>query len=92
MEHRTAFWTIRTEEAAAASKLFHLTGSKAKDIDVVMTVDEVDLERQQKALDCCVTYRKTIERAGARRKIPREGCLRPIRRRTIRRLGAWLRG
>ena len=36
---RLAFWTIRAESAAQASKLFHLTGSKVEDIDVVMTVD-----------------------------------------------------
>ena len=69
---RLAFWTIRAEEAAGASELFHLTGSKAEDIDVVMTVDEVDVEKQQQVLDCYVTYRETIERAGARRNIPRE--------------------
>ena len=64
--------TIRAEAAAGASELFHLTGSKAEDIDVVMTVDEVDVEKQRRALDCYVTYRETIERAGARRNIPRE--------------------
>jgi hypothetical protein len=64
--------TIRAEEAAGARELFHLTGSKAEDIDVVMTVDEVDVEKQQQALDCNVTYRETIENAGARRNIPRE--------------------
>ena len=74
---RLAFWTIRAEEAAGASELFHLTGSKAEDIDVVMAVDEVDVARQQQALDCAVTYPKTIEAhqdgaAGARRSIPRE--------------------
>jgi hypothetical protein len=69
---RLAFWTIRAEEAAQASELFHLTGSKAEDIDVVMTVDEIDVEKQRQALDCYVTYRETIERAGARRNIPRE--------------------
>ena len=67
-----AFWTIRAEDADRASKLFHLTGSKTEDIDVVMTVDEVDVEKQQQALDCYVTYRETIERAGARRNVPRE--------------------
>ncbi|MBN1811270.1 MAG: hypothetical protein JXA14_05495, partial [Anaerolineae bacterium] len=61
MLHRTAFWTIPAEEAPGASKLFHLTGSKAEDIDVVMMVDEVDVEKQQRALDCYVTYRETIE-------------------------------
>ena len=69
---RLAFWTIRAESAAQASELFHLTGSKAEDIDVVMTVDEVDVEKQQQALDCYVTYQTTIEQAGARRNIPRE--------------------
>ena len=69
---RLAFWTIRAEEAAGASELFHLTGSKAEDVDVVVTVDEVDVEKQQRALDCYVTYRETIERAGARSNIPRE--------------------
>jgi hypothetical protein len=72
MLHRAAFWTIRAEEAAGASELFHLTGSKAEDIDVVMTVDEVDVEKQRRALDCYVTYQETIEAAGARRNIPRE--------------------
>ena len=52
--HRAAFWTIRAEEAAGASELFQLTGSKPEDIDVVMTVDEVDVEKQQQALDCMV--------------------------------------
>jgi hypothetical protein len=69
---RLAFWTIRAEDAAGASDLFHLTGSKAEDIDVVMMVDEVDVEKQRQALDCYVTYRETIEKAGARRNIPRE--------------------
>jgi hypothetical protein len=68
---RLAFWTIR-EEGTDQSELFHLTGSKAEDIDVVMTVDEVDVENQRQALDCYVTYQQTIEQAGARRNIPRE--------------------
>jgi hypothetical protein len=77
MLHRAAFWTICAEEAAGASELFHLTGFKAEDIDVAMTVDEVDVEKQQQALDGYVTYRETIEAhqdgaAGARRNIPRE--------------------
>ena len=42
-----------------------LTGSKAEDVDVVMTVDEVDVEKQRQALDCSVTYRGMIGRAGA---------------------------
>ena len=74
---RLAFWTI-TEQGTDQSELFHLTGSKAEDIDVVMTVDEIDVEKQRQALDCYVTYRETIEAhqdgsAGDRRNIPREG-------------------
>jgi hypothetical protein len=69
---RLAFWTIRAEAAAQASELFHLTGSRAEDNDVVMTVDEVDVGRQRQSLDCYVTYRETIEEAGAKRKLPRE--------------------
>jgi hypothetical protein len=38
---RLAFWTIRAEEAAGASELFHLTGSKAEDIDVVMPLESL---------------------------------------------------
>ena len=30
------------------------------------------MEKQRRALDCYVTYRETIEKAGARRNIPRE--------------------
>ena len=38
----------------------------------MMTVDEVDVEKQRRALDCYVTYQQMIEEAGARRNIPRE--------------------
>ena len=69
---RLAFWTIPAEKAAGANELFHLTASRAEDIDVVMTVDEVDVEKQRRALDCYVTYQQTIEEAGARRNIPRQ--------------------
>ena len=68
---RLAFWTI-TEEGTGQSELFRLTGSRAEDIDVVMTVDEVDVKNQRRALDCYVSYTETIERAGARRNIPRQ--------------------
>ena len=44
--------TIRAEVAAGASELFHLTGSKAEEIEVLTTVDEVDVEKQRQALDC----------------------------------------
>jgi len=73
---RLAFWTIRAEEAAGASKLFHLTGSKPEDIDVVVPLDEADLEAMRRALDCYVTYAATIEshldEPGIKHNIPRE--------------------
>ena len=41
---RLATWAI-TEEGTDQSALFHLTGSKPEDVDVVMTVDEAFAER-----------------------------------------------
>jgi t-SNARE complex subunit (syntaxin) len=86
--------TIRAEAAAGASELFHLTGSKAEEIDVLMTVDEEDVEKRQQALDCSVTYRETIEAhqdgsAGPGAISRARRCLRSTRRRTIRRSRAW---
>ena len=37
-----------------------------------MTVDEVDVEDQQRALTCYVTYQATIEEAEIRNSISRE--------------------
>ena len=68
---RLAFYTI-PEEAAAQGELFHLSGSKAKEIDCVFAVDEVDIENARRALDCYVTYQETIEKSGIRRDIPRQ--------------------
>jgi hypothetical protein len=72
MLHLAAFWTIRAEEAAGASELFHLTGSKPEDIDVVVPLDEADLDAMRRALDCYVTYAATVEESGIKRDIPRE--------------------
>ena len=68
---RLAFYTI-PEEAAAQGELFHLSGSKADEIDCVFAVDEVDIENARRALDCYVTYQETIEKSGVRRNIPRQ--------------------
>jgi hypothetical protein len=59
---RLAFFTF-TEEEAAGFDFFHLTGSKAQDIDALLTVDEVDIETNYRALDCYVTYKETIEQS-----------------------------
>jgi hypothetical protein len=59
---RLAFFTFTAEEAAQFD-FFHLTGSKAEAIDAVVTVDEVDIETNRRALDCYVTYKETIEQS-----------------------------
>jgi hypothetical protein len=69
---RLAFYTITEEEAAQYSEWVHLTGSKPEDIEVVTSLDEVDLEAMHRALDCYVTYAATIEESGIKRDIPRE--------------------
>ena len=35
-------------------------------------MDDIEVEKQQQALDCYATYQATIEQAGARRNIPLE--------------------
>jgi hypothetical protein len=51
---RHAFCTV-TEELVGKSAYFHRTCSKARAIDVVITVDEVDVEKQRQMMDCSVT-------------------------------------
>ena len=48
---RLAFGTI-SGEAAGLPQHLHLTGSTPERMDVVVTVDEVDTEAQQRALGC----------------------------------------
>jgi LmbE family N-acetylglucosaminyl deacetylase len=59
---RLAFFTF-SEEDAAEFDYFDLTGSKPEAIDVVVSVDEVDIEANRRALDCYVTYKETIEQS-----------------------------
>jgi hypothetical protein len=66
---RLAFFTF-TEEEAAEFSFFHLTGSKAEAIDAVVTVDEVDIETNRRALDCYVTYKETIEESKIKEFLP----------------------
>lgn len=65
---RLAFVTI-PEEAAKESTYFHLNGSKPEEIDCVVEVDPVDIERCHRALDCYATFQETIEKTGIRDKI-----------------------
>ncbi len=62
---RLAFFTITTEEAKKSSH-FHLNGSTPEEIDCVFKVDPIDIETNQKALDCYVTFQETIEKTGIR--------------------------
>ena len=68
---RLAFFTL-TENEAAEFDFFHLTGSKPQDIDAVLTVDEVDIETNYRALDCYVTYKETIEQSGIKQLLTPE--------------------
>jgi hypothetical protein len=63
---------LATQRLPNCSELFHPTGSKAKDIDVVMTADEVDVENMRRALDCYVTHAETIEQSGIKLNIAQE--------------------
>ncbi len=60
---RLALHTI-TEEEAKESTHFKLNPSKKEEIDCIVTVDPVDLEKNLKALDCYVTFQETIENSG----------------------------
>lgn len=65
---RLAFVTI-TEDNAAQSRHFHLSGSKTHEIDCVVTVDEQDAKRHHQALDCYVTFQETITQSGIKQLI-----------------------
>lgn len=65
---RLAFVTI-TEESAAQSQHFHLSGSKPGEIDCVVEVEGQDIQRNHEALDCYVTFQETIEKSGVRNHI-----------------------
>ena len=62
---RLAFVTI-TEEDAARSPHFHLNGSKPEEIGCVVEVDDGDIEKHHRALDCYETFQETIEKSGIR--------------------------
>ncbi|MBD3374642.1 PIG-L family deacetylase [candidate division KSB1 bacterium] len=62
---RLAFVTLR-EEIASNSPHFHLNGSKPNEIDCVVHVEQHDMERFQRALDCYETFQETIDKSGVR--------------------------
>jgi LmbE family N-acetylglucosaminyl deacetylase len=65
---RLVFYTITTEQAKK-SQHFHLNGSTPEEIDCVFNVDPIDIETNQKALDCYVTFQETIEKTGIRNSL-----------------------
>lgn len=62
---RLAFFTI-AEDHAKDNVVTRLSGSTPDEIDCVIHVEAVDIERNNDALDCYVTYRETIERSGVK--------------------------
>jgi LmbE family N-acetylglucosaminyl deacetylase len=60
---RLAFFGL-SEDDLANSKLFNLKAFTKNEIDCVVTVDDQDLEKGKKALDCYVTYKETIEKSN----------------------------
>jgi hypothetical protein len=58
---RFAMVTI-TDEDAKKAEIFHLSGSKPEEIDCIVEVDQVDIDRNLQALDCYVTFQETIEK------------------------------
>ena len=63
---RFALVTITEDDAAQMSGPFRLTGSTPVDIDCIVAVDDIDVERARRALDCYVTFGETIEKTGIR--------------------------
>lgn len=66
---RLALVTITEDDAEKMSGPFHLSGSTDGEIDCIVTVDDVDVERARRALDCYVTFRETIEKTGIKKFI-----------------------
>ena len=67
---RLAFFTIPEPETQDGP--FHLNGSKPEDIDCVVEVEDEDMERFNRALDCYKTYASVIERTNIKQKISRQ--------------------
>ena len=60
---RFAMVTI-TEDDAKKAEMFHLNGSKPEEIDCIVRVNQVDIEKNLQALDCYVTFQETIEKTN----------------------------
>ena len=65
---RLAFFTL-AEENASDTPIARLHFSTAEEIDCIVTVDDVDVQKNHEALDCYVTYRETIAKSGIKEKM-----------------------
>jgi len=68
---RLAFHTV-TPEIARESPHFRLNSSTEEEIDCIFTVDPIDIQRNQEALDCYGTFQETIEKSRIRDLVRRE--------------------
>jgi N-acetylglucosamine malate deacetylase 2 len=58
--YRLAMLTLTEEDARKYSVMFNLNGSKEEEIDCIVTVDDEDIDKAHKALDCYETFKETI--------------------------------
>ncbi|MCP5051142.1 MAG: PIG-L family deacetylase, partial [bacterium] len=65
---RLAFHTV-TEAEAEQSTHFKLNPSKEEEIDCILEVDPIDVERNLEALDCYITFQDTIKNSGIREAV-----------------------
>lgn len=65
---RLALFTI-TEEEAAKQTHFKISGSKPEEIDCIVEVEQVDIDKSLKALDCYVTFQDTIKATNVQQHI-----------------------
>ena len=60
-----AFHTL-TEDAVRTTSIARLHASSSEEIDCVVRVDAVDIDKNRQALDCYVTYKETIAKSGVK--------------------------
>jgi LmbE family N-acetylglucosaminyl deacetylase len=69
---RLALFTVNRDDPALKASPFGLRGSKPEDIDCVVRGDEEDVAALHRALDCYVTYQRSIEESGVREIVGRD--------------------
>jgi N-acetylglucosamine malate deacetylase 2 len=69
---RLAFFTVNREDPTLTDSPFGLRGSKPEEIDCIVRCEQQDVDVMNRALDCYVSYRASIEKSGVRTMISRE--------------------